>query len=170
VSLFKRDTLVEQLAKTTGWPIAESCGDAYTLRSPDPGVVRHVWVRHQQGNSFMKFSATFPVRFPLDRTPDGLYGRLLLRSMNLNWCNWLMEIADNCQAQPFLWGMWPTVVVTPEFFQTVCNEMVGEIRDFHAELRDKFQYGGNAAGAAAWPTGHAGVPQIVPGGGIRYIK
>ena len=168
MSLFKRTTLVERLAGQTGWPITYGCGDYYTLRSPDAGAVTFVNVRHEPTKTFMKFTAEFPVTFPLERLPQGLCARLLLRSSGIRWSNWHLDINDSCQAQPYLCGMWPVSIITPEFFAMVCEEMTGEIRSFHQELRDK-AYGGSGGEAAARPAGRAGVPQVMPGTGLRYI-
>jgi hypothetical protein len=144
VGFLKRETLVEQRARQGGWHLLRRTGDNYLLRFADDDVTRLVAVKHGDGSHFVRFSAKFPILFSLDRTPHGLFGRLLLRNGDLELSTWHMDIAEHCEAQIYLCSQWPVEVVTSAFFDAVCHELVGEIRSFHQELRDKFHGSGAA--------------------------
>ena len=168
-ALFKRKTLVEQLAKQAGWPISSHCGGHYTVLSADQGPARQVNVRYMESTGFLRFYADFPIRFSTERTPDGLYARVLLRSSSLGKCHWLLDIDYSCEAQPYLFAQWPAAVVTPKFFNAVCQEMVNELRAFHQELRDKFAYSvGSGAMPPVKPQAWLSAPP--PGKGIRFME
>jgi hypothetical protein len=178
----KDESLIEWSARLTGWAIYSRKGDFYTIQSRDvPGAERLVVVNYRDGDSSVKFICHFPVRFPLDRTPQGLFARLLMRSVTLCWSAWAMDIHQSCEGQPYLVGIWPVEAMTPRTFNTICLEMVREVRSFHQELRDKFSYGvgGGAHAGGGWATGqgHAQVQaqtgrgQLTPDGkGMRFLE
>jgi hypothetical protein len=159
--LAKHESVIEWSARLTGWAMFSRRGDFYTVQSRDrPGNERLVSVKYRDGDSMVKFTTDFPIRFSLERTPQGLFARLLLRSVPLCWSHWNMDIDQACEAQPYLVAVWPTAVMTPKMFDAICREMVGELRSFHQELRDKLAYGvGGGMVDPARAQGRAEVPQ-----------
>ncbi len=158
---FGREDFITRLCRETGWLMIGREGDLYAVRSAGSGGVRLIDVRHTQGGGWVKFTAQFPVRFPLDRTPSGLFARLLLRSRALKHSHWLMDLWGGLEALPYLYGQWPESVMTASFFDATCREIDGEIRGFHQELRDKFQ------GDMTRPAGPASAGPDTPE--IRYL-
>jgi hypothetical protein len=166
----KGESLIEWSARLSGWAMYSHRGDFYTIQSRDcPGDAKFVTVNYRDGDGYVKFSSIFPLRFSLERTPQGLFARLMLRTVSLHWAAWAMDIQQACEAQPYLVGIWPTETMTPRLFNMICLEMVGEIRSMQQELRDKFSYGvgdfaNNTGGGGA--TGQARVSvQAQPGRG-----
>ena len=157
---FGREDLITRLCRKTGWLLLGRQEDLYTVRSPGPAGVQLIAIRHRHRGR-VKFTAGFPVRFPLDRTPPGLFARLLLRSRDLKHSHWLMDLWGGLEALPYLHGRWPESIVTAAFFDAVCRELDAEIRGFHQELRDRFR------GDMTPPAGpHSGPCDP----GIRYIE
>lgn len=156
---FGREDRIARLCRETGWQLVGKEGELYTVQSAGPGGVRLIGVR-DGGRGWVKFTAEFPIRFPLDRTPSGLFARLLLRSHALKYTHWLMDLWGDFEALPYLMGQWPESLVTAPFFDAACREMDDEIRGFHQELRDKFR------GDMAPPAGPAGRPAEDE---IRYL-
>ena len=158
---FGREDFITRLCRETGWLVLGQEGDLYTVRSSGPQGVRHLGVRHRHGGGWIKFTAEFPIRFPLDRTPSGIFARLLLRGHALKYSHWRMELWGDFEALPFLLAQWPDSVMTASFFDATCREMDGEIHGFHQELRDKFQ------GNMTRPAGPASAGPETPD--IRYL-
>ena len=153
------ESVIERSARLTGWAIFSRHGDFTTVQSRDrPGNERLVTVKYRQGDSMVKFTAELPIRFSLERTPQGLFARLLLRNVSLPWSHWNIEIEQACEAQPYLVGIWPTAIMTPKLFDTICREMVVELRSFHQELRDKFAY--SVGGGVIDPAKAQGRPEM----------
>lgn len=82
--------------------------------------------------------AALPLRFPLDKTPSGLFARMLLRNVGLKFCHWNFDRRGGFEASAYLHAQWPTAGMTPEFFGSLCRGMAEEVSGFHQELRDKF--------------------------------
>lgn len=140
MGLLTREDFVRRLARRTRcWEVVAQKGDSYELRSNDTRAVRRLTVRHRQGVGYVLFQAGFPVSFPLDRTPPGIFARVLLRNVCLKLCHWNMDLQGGLESWLYLCGQWPESSMTPEFFDAVCHEMTAEIQAFHQELRDKFQ-------------------------------
>ena len=59
-------------------------------------------MRHQPKIHYIKFSSALPLQFPLDRTPSGLFARMLLRNLELHYCHWNMDLGGSYEARPFL--------------------------------------------------------------------
>jgi hypothetical protein len=162
--LFPRRDLVKQLCRTSGrWLIADREGDHYWIATNDGRARRLIDVRSSDKYAFIKFNAVFPVRFSLERTPSGLFARLLLRSNALVYSSWLVSIWDSCEATTYLHAIMPTSAMDARLFDAICTEMDGEIRGFHTELNDKFSYGIGRPAA-----GHGGYSQDVPD--IRFVE
>jgi hypothetical protein len=52
-----------------------------------------------------------------------------------------MSIEGSCKASPCgVSARIPEENLSPRLFSAVCGDIVTEIRDFHQELRDRFQY------------------------------
>jgi hypothetical protein len=144
---FRRKDLVKTFCRKNGnWLIIGREGDRYELCSNDHRAVRYLTVRHQPKIHYIKFSSALPLQFPLDRTPSGLFARMLLRNLELHYCHWNMDLGGSYEARPFLCAQWPVLGMTKTFFESVCREMTEESHGFLQELRDKFQGAGTPAG------------------------
>lgn len=147
MNLFRRNDLIRKLCKGTGrWIVIGQEGDVYDLRSNDASRVRHACVRWRADVQFIMFQAYLPLRFPLDRTPSGLFARMLLRNMDVSFAHWHMDLRGSAEAVAYLAGQWPLAGMTPKFFDAVCREMTDEVHAFHQELREKFR------GTTPWTT------------------
>jgi hypothetical protein len=160
MKLFRRDDLVTRLCRESGrWFITGREGDSYDLRSNDAAAIRFLSVRHRPDVDYVMFNAALPLRFPLDRTPSGLFARMLLRNVGLKYCHWNMDLRGSLEAVAYLHAQWPILGMTAGFFDSLCREMTEEIRGFHQELRDKFQ-GDMTRPAASTPGPAAAGPDV----------
>jgi hypothetical protein len=145
---------------TETWQINSRDGDWYTVTPTDSRRTHRIHVRHSPKLVVVNFSASFGMRFSLAEEPRGLFARILMRSHDLGFASWHMDIQKSCEAQPYLFARWPASAMTPRVFDAVCNEMHQELDAFAYELRSKFQYAG----------GGAGLPAIRPDGrGIQWL-
>jgi hypothetical protein len=162
MSLFparRNDLQVMEWCRASGaWQFNCKDGDWWYITNNDARRNHRIGVRHSAKLAVVKFSAKFPMRFSLRPEPPGLFARLLMRSHDLAYASWIMNIADSCEAQPYLFAQWPATAMTPVVFNAICNEMRDEIDAFGYELRSKFQYGGGEPP----PHGTSGVPAIRP--------
>ena len=134
------EDLIEECCRETGpWRISHREGDRYVLRLDDHRPLQHVQVRYSSRMQHIPFQSWLSVRFPLDRTPSGLYGRLLLRSFERIYASWVMNISGSCEAYLGVVARIPASALTPALFDRVGRELLDEVFSFHQELRDKFQ-------------------------------
>lgn len=170
MKLRRQEELIPKLCRESGrWLVSgRDGGDCYQVRTAGSDTIRYIDVRHQDDVRSVKFSATFPVRFPLENTPSGLFARLLLRSVSLHHSHWLIEIWESCEALPYLVARQPAAVMTPALFNAICREMVDELLGFQQELRDKFQgdfvrrHGGMGSAAPSGPEVRLAEPVALP--------
>jgi hypothetical protein len=161
MNLFERRPLIEQIvAKSPAWQILRRDGDMHRITSADSGSLTPIVVRAPKQRPFVVFNAFLPIRFSLERTPQGLFARLLFRSNALGLSSWNMDIAESCEALPYLFAQVPRDSLTPFLFDLICREMTEEIRSFRQELRDRFSYGIGPVGG--------GVHQ--PSAEVQYIE
>jgi hypothetical protein len=158
---------VMEACRATGrWQIMARRGDWWYVANTDDRRQHEIGVRYSEKLVVAKFSCLFPIRFPLQREPAGLFARLLMRSHDLNYARWVMHISDSCEGQPYLFAQWPVSALTTAVFDGICREMHIEIEAFAYELRGKFQYGGVYVPAQE----KAGVPAVRPDDrGIQWV-
>lgn len=170
MAIRRKQELIPELCRASGWPlVAQECG-RYTVASNDTRGRRYIVVKSREPVSNVVFTATFPIRFSLEKTPQGLFARLLLRSVSLRYCAWVMDIMDSCEGQPYLAASVPAAALDARLFGDICREMVAELHSFHQELRDKFQ-----GDMARCPMGQGGPARpargyTVPDPGIHDIE
>ena len=171
MSLFRRKDLIESLCQRSGWWVAGRERDRYLVRCGNHTTVHYIDVRHGDGMSTVRFQAAFPVRFPLDHEPAGLFARLLMRNIALRYVSWHMDIQESCEGLIYLSGQWPVVDLPPQRFNAICRELTEEIAGFHEELRDKFRY---ASPRQEYGTrsqqNHGGVPMRMPWDNVPEIR
>lgn len=131
---------IERLCHESGWLLVSRENDIYTVRSGDHTVQQNVYVRWNPRLRNVLFQGFFPVRFSLEREAPGLNARLLMRNRDLCWSSWAMDIGQSCEACLHVAASLPPENLDARLFGRVCQEIVGEINAFHAELRSKFQY------------------------------
>ena len=159
--VFGREDFVTRMCRLSGrWTITGREGDGYDLRSNDARAVRYLSARHRPGVDYVMFHAALPLRFPLDRTPSGLFARLLLRNAGLQFCHWNLDLRGGFEASAYLHAQWPVPGMTPEFFDSLCRELTEEVRGFHQELRDKFL--GDGSPSVRLATGGPDVRHVGP--------
>src|SRR5262245_54190610 len=99
--LFRTRDPIAELARQTGqWAVVRRQEPGlYWLRTTSGGRPYEVSVRHPRGGRFTRFQTWLPVGFPLDRTPNGLFARLMMRSWDLVWGAWVVNILEACEAR-----------------------------------------------------------------------
>ena len=166
--MFGRKSLIQKLCERSGVHFRFRDGPCFHVYQPGQrrGDYTAIKVVYQPHHVWTKFTCLLPVRFPLDRTPDGLFARAMIRSLSLGYTHWLIEIAERCDASLYLLANTPTEWLTPRLFGEICKEMGDEAESFHQEIQDRFNYagrsGGGFAAAAVRQTG-PGVPMRRPG-------
>lgn len=159
MGLFRRDNLITRLCRESGrWLLIGREGELYWVRADGCGRLQEIFIRYREHAASVAFQSRFPVRFPLDGPPSGLYARLLMRNFQRVFTSWAMDIGESCEAVLRVVARVPTVALDAPLFDEVCREMVDEIADFHQELRDKFR---------GVMDGHGGGPAVPD---VRYIE
>lgn len=150
--MFHRKCQVQKWCEQTGVHFRHADGPYFrVLQSCDiEGEFTHITVTHQKNHSWTKFLCNLPIRFPLGRTPDGLFARAMIRSLSLGYANWHVELAQSCEASLYLCGNVPTKWITPALFAAICREIGDEARAFHQEICDKFNYAGQGGDGMAF--------------------
>jgi hypothetical protein len=64
----------------------------------------------------------------------------MMRNQDLHWSAWSTDLGGSCEACPMLKALIPAGSLNAPLFGRVCQEIVGEINAFHAELRSKLRY------------------------------
>jgi hypothetical protein len=142
MSLFRRKTVIESLCQQSGCQFCFRDGQLYVVRSGGRDLYYiPITVHYIDSHRWTKFNAELPVRFPLGRTPDGLFAKAMMRNFNLGYSHWLMDIRESCDAILYLSAQTPTEWLNAGIFGAICCELATEVRAFHSELRDKFRYG-----------------------------
>jgi hypothetical protein len=169
MGLFARDTMIERLARKTGWVVISREADVYRLRAGDHSRPYTIRVRCRDDYLNVTFLANLPVQFPLASMTKELATGLLVRNCRLLWAKWCLEVAGSCDALPFLYAAVQTQGLTGETFDAICRCMIGEIQAVHDELRGQ---------VARFTDGGAGRLRVQPGGdtlpldhrGIRFLE
>ena len=167
--MFRRKTKIELMCRQTGnWAVTDfDKQDLFTVRTTSFRTVYPITVRHHPKRTSTRFQCWLPVNFPLDNPPSGLFGRLLLRSWDLGWSAWNINIGHSCVATACVTALVPNMALDATLFDEICREQTGEVSAFHQELRDKFNYAGQAGSGyvdAEVRQGGPVVPMLRPGG------
>lgn len=166
--MFRRKTKIELMCRQTGrWAMINfDKQDNFTVRTISACTVYPINVRHHPKRTTTRFQTWLPVRFPLGNPPSGLFGKLLLRSWDLPWSAWCINIVDSCEATACVSALVPSKALDAVLFDAICQEQTQEVAAFHQELRDKFHYAGQSGGGFAAAEGRPagpGVPMPWPG-------
>lgn len=173
--MFWRKTKIERMCRQTGrWAVINfDKQDNFTVRSVRTRTVYPINVRHHPKRTTTRFQTWLPVRFPLGNPPPGLFGKLLLRSWDLSWSGWCLNIVDSCEATACVTALVPSMALDAVLFDAICQEQTEEVAAFHQELRDKFnyagQFGGGYAAAEARQAG-PGVPMLRPDNPLQRYR
>jgi hypothetical protein len=173
--MFRSKTQIERLCdRSRKWMVVSYDKlDSYQLRTTSGRTIYEIGVRHHPERKNTRFQCWLPIRFPLDNPPSGLFGRLLMRSWELAWSAWVVNISGSCEAGACVSALVPNAALDAELFNDICGEQAEEVAAFHKELRDKFNYAAMGGGFAAppprpWDAGTS-VPQLSRGGPPRQI-
>lgn len=139
MNLFRREARIARLCRQSGWLLHGRNLDLFQISAGATSRGHTILVR-DDGGSTVDFHSWFPVRFALDNPPSGLFGRLLLRSHDLEYASWSMSIQQSCEAALMVAARVPSHALDVPLFDRVCREITGEVVGFHQELRDKFRY------------------------------
>jgi hypothetical protein len=160
--MFRPKTQIERLCdKSRKWMVLSYDKlDHYRLRTTSSRTVYEICVRHHPQRQSTRFQCWLPIRFSLENPPSGLFGRLLLRSWELAWSSWNINILQSCEASACVTCLVPRAALDIGLFDDICTEQSEEVAAFHKELRDKFNYaamGGTIVTPRPWD-----VPSSVP--------
>lgn len=136
------EDLIHRLCRESGrWRLVEREGDRYHVVADDGSPLQPIWLRYRQGRSeSIPLQSRFPVRFPLDNPPSGLFGRLLMRNFTLVHAYWAVNLGESCEALLWVLARVSVAGLDAKLFDMVCREMRDEIVAFHRELKDKLRY------------------------------
>ena len=163
MGLFGGTLCIADLCRQSGnWHLADRKGDLHWVHAHG-GMGQMIRIRYRPSFT-MLFEAELPVRFSLEHAPSGLFARVLLRSVPLNFASWRMDLRQSCEAVLFLSAQLPGHGMGAGLFDDVCREMRDEVIGFHQELRDKFHY--QVAGVMSGGFGTA-CPHTAE---VRYIE
>ena len=164
--MFRRKTKIEQLARQTRhWAVtAFDKTDRYWLRTTSGREVHDVLVGYHRKFHNTVFQTWLPIRFSLDNPPSGLFGRLLMRSWDLRWSAWIVNIGESCEATICVKACIPTVALDAKLLDGICQEQTEEVAAFQKELRDKFNWAAQCSGVYPASPAGPGVPMLRQGG------
>jgi hypothetical protein len=157
----KRDRITQLCRQTGEWVVtAYDKPDLYWIRTLSSRTVYEVGVRQRRNGTSTRFQTWLPMGFRLDRPPDGLAARLMMRSWELTWSAWVASILSSCEFRPCVSVLIPNAALDAGLFHAICREQTEEVAGFHKELRDKFNYTAHFAGGADAPVPcPTGLPQ-----------
>jgi hypothetical protein len=166
--MFDRKCQVQKWCDQTGVHFRHADGpDALVFHEGErEGSTTSITITHHDKRAWTTFRCNLPVRFPLDRTPDGLFARAMMRSIPLGYARWHMDILECTEATLYLWAYVPSGWMTPGIFAKVCDEMATEMRSFHKEIRDRFNWLGQSGSGMTFGEvrhhGGTGLPMLRP--------
>lgn len=165
--MFNRKSQIQKLCEQTGVHFRYRDGPNYGVIQEGlrQGDFTAITVNQQDDRPWIRFNCNLPIRFPLDRTPDRLFARAMMRSIPLGFARWHMDISESSDASLYLFAAVPKEWMTPALFSVICEELATEVRAFHQEIRDRFNYGGQLGGGvvpAAVRQPFPGLPMVRP--------
>jgi hypothetical protein len=155
---------IEGLCRATGWVLVERQHDRYWVRPGDWRPSQKIRIRYGGNFESVTFMSWLPIQFPMNPSPSGLFGRVLLRNLELRWAAWAMTMHESCEASLCVVARLPARVLNAALFHSVCCELVDEVHAFQQELYTKLRY----EAPKASPTESTSV--VVSDPGIRYLK
>jgi hypothetical protein len=161
----KEESWIASLCRQTRkWTVTGFDGqDRFTVRTKGDEVIYPVTVRTSGQSSYgTRFQCFLPLRFPMETPPSGLFGRLMMRSREMDWSAWQLIIVESCEAQLYVTALIPSAVLDAALFDEVCREQTSEVAAFMKELHDKFNCAGGNSPAPTRPTG-PDVPMVRTG-------
>jgi hypothetical protein len=135
VSYFRRETLIETLARQTNWLIALREDDYYRLRPAQARSMNYIGIRSREESPFAVFRTDLPVQFPVASVPPDLFRLLLFRNDESFFGKWTADLMDSCDV--IFYQLYPALKagLTAEMFDRIGREMLGERERVHTELR-----------------------------------
>ena len=172
--MFRQEDLMTRLCRESGrWLITRRGGDCVWVQANDNRAVCEIMIRDSTNVLSVLFQNWFPVRFSLQNPPSGLFGRLLLRNLELHFAGWAVSIGESCEACLTLAAQVPRSALTASLFDFICREIRDEINGFHQELHDKFLYSMGTPAQPPLPGGarhYGSIGQPVGSPEIRYVE
>src|SRR5689334_14420467 len=107
MTLFKRQPSIPQLCRNSRWLVVSRHDFHYSVANNDDRPRREMCVRAGKQFWDVQFSLEFPIRFPMNPEPPGLFARILIRNVGLVYSAWNMDIRDSCEAQLYLFAQMP---------------------------------------------------------------
>lgn len=141
MGLFRQDDLITRLCRESRTTMIRREGDRYWVQPQCSTRGLNVQVAYRTHNHSVLFQCFLDVSFSLEREPQGLFARLMLRGYELHFGAWKMAIAGSCEASVYVAARLPTDSLDSGLFAAVCRELLVEVEDFHRELHERFQYG-----------------------------
>ena len=138
MSFFKRETLIEWLARESGWLLTDREADFYQVRLERDSGMRYVKIRSRDQNDTVLFQTHLPVQFPISAVPPELFKHFLLRNRLLAFGSWTFDVRDSCDTVFYLTYIALKAGLTPSMFNTICRELLKEREAVHDELRGQF--------------------------------
>lgn len=166
MGLFQRQSLIEQLARQTGWRVIEREGDIYRIRADDLSPTYYVRIRYREDALNLTFQSYLPVRFPLSAITLELTQGLLVRNNSLIWSKWCLAPLGSCELQPYLYGGLPCEGLKADAFDDLCRSAIEEVYAVHMEMNRELSRLGPGQADHRQAEGRSGIPAPRAGGGI----
>lgn len=161
----RREDLIERLCRESGvWAVSHTEPGRYVVIANDHTRRRDVHIRWRPTAYSVQFQCWLELTFPLDRTPSGLFARVLMRNFETSWGAWFVSLGRSMEAHLCCAAGVPVSAVDVGLFDHVCRELTNEVNGFSRELADKFAYDPGQPIRSAGPPPAAG-----PDDGIRWI-
>ena len=148
VKLFTNRPPIKKLCQNAGDIYRSLIGNQHQIDSYVPGRNRtiHIAIRDEPHGNFMAVTAQLPITFPIDKTPNGLFLRAMMRSRDLRHASWCVLVADGCNVVLWMNAEYPSEWFNQNAYNAICREITGEIEAFYREICDRFRYGPSMGG------------------------
>ena len=137
---------IDRLAQAAGFVVVSKEADKQRVRANDGRSAVYIDVGNSGEFKNVLFQSWFSVRFSLEREPQGLFGRVLIRNLDVCWSKWAISLGGSCEACLTLSASVPPAALDARLFADICNEITDEMNAFHRELHEKFRYSAEPLG------------------------
>lgn len=178
MGFWRSESLIETLARQTGWLIVEREDDYYRLRPIKARTMNYLGIRSPEDSAYVNFRTDLPVQFPAASAPPDLFRLLLFRNDTVRFGRWAAGLTNSCDIAFFQLYTGIKAGITPSLFDRIGRDMLDEREAFHTELNNQLTRLTPTAGSVGWqgqdaaslPTGgRTGLP-VTGQHGIGWTK
>ena len=141
MGILNRKNAIARLCEETGnFAFLKAEGVTHYVVPNGPQRRHRLEIKHDARFENVTLQGFFPIRFSLEKTPSGLFARVLMRSFELHFASWCVIMTESCEAGLCVRACVPRAALDSRLLDRVCTEIIDELEGFQKELREKFAY------------------------------